>query len=140
EAALLDYVNGGGSIFAASGPRSSGLGRMPLLGIPVNAQAVSNTRQTAVQITRVDTSHPVLRDSAGWAGVNARTLSVSPAIEDRVLVAQSSSNPVLLERNIGAGRMLLLTTSLDNSASDLPVRPVFVGFMAEVARYLSNEN
>jgi hypothetical protein len=34
---------------------------------------------------------------------------------------------------------MLFSSSLDNSASDLPVKPVFVTFMAEVARYLSNE-
>jgi hypothetical protein len=34
---------------------------------------------------------------------------------------------------------MLLLTSLDNSASDLPVKPVFVSFMAEVAQHLSNE-
>jgi hypothetical protein len=34
---------------------------------------------------------------------------------------------------------MLFASSLDNSASDLPVKPVFVTFMAEVARYLSNE-
>ncbi len=35
---------------------------------------------------------------------------------------------------------MLLATALDNSLSDLPVKPVFVTFMAEAARYLSNEN
>src|SRR5690606_21564478 len=71
--------------------------------------------------------------------VVARTVPVTPGADDRVLIAQSNRNPVLIERNIGAGRLLLLTTSLDNSASDLPVKPVFVSFIAEVAQYLSNE-
>ncbi len=35
---------------------------------------------------------------------------------------------------------MLLATALDNSLSDLPVKPVFVTFIAEAARYLSNEN
>jgi len=46
----------------------------------------------------------------------------------------------LIESEIGRGRMLLLTTALDNTLSDLTVKPVFVSFMAEAARYLSNEN
>lgn len=46
---------------------------------------------------------------------------------------------MLIERRIGNGRLLFFTAALDNSTSDLPVKPVFVSFMAEVARYLSNE-
>jgi len=138
EAALRDYVNGGGSVFAAVGPRTARLTTLPLLGAGIGS-AVSDPRATPVQITRIDTTHPVLLESGGWSNVSARTLPLSLASEDRVLVAQSNRNAVLIERNIGAGRVLLLNTSVDNSASDLPVKPVFVSFLAEVAKYLSNE-
>ena len=56
-----------------------------------------------------------------------------------VEVARIEAREVLLERNLGAGHFVLFTSSLDNSASDLPVKPVFVSFMAELAQYLSNE-
>jgi hypothetical protein len=55
------------------------------------------------------------------------------------LIAQGPDRPVLIERRIGAGRLLFLATSVDNSASDLPVKPVFVSFIARAAQYLSNE-
>ena len=38
---------------------------------------------------------------------------------------------------LGAGRILLLATRLDNAWTNLPVQPVFVNFVAEAAGYLS---
>lgn len=138
EASLRDYINGGGAVFAASGPRTGALDTMPLLGTAISA-AVIDPRATPPQITRIDTTHPVLSDSSGWSSVNARTLGLEAAADDQVLIAQGPNNPVLIERRIGAGRLMLLTTSVDNSASDLPVKPVFVSFIAKAAQYLSNE-
>lgn len=138
EAALLDYINGGGSVLAASGPRSGQLTVMPLLKTNITS-AVTDPRAAPPQIVRIDTTHPVLNNSAGWANVNARTLRVQTTADDQILVAQAPNTPVLIERTIGAGRLLLLTTSIDNSTSDLPVKPVFVSFVARAAQYLSNE-
>lgn len=138
EAAMLDYMNGGGSILAASGPRSGQLTTVPLLRTNISS-AVVDPRAAPPQIVRIDTSHPVLNNAAGWANINARTLRVQTTAEDQILIAQAPNTPVLIERQIGAGRLMLLTTSLDNSASDLPVKPVFVTFIARAAQYLSNE-
>jgi hypothetical protein len=88
----------------------------------------------------IDNSHPALSETSGWGSVNMQTLPVSLNGDERVLIAQADNRPVLLESNIGRGRIMLLTTALDNTLSDLPVKPVFVSFMAEAARYLSNEN
>lgn len=140
EAALRDYINGGGSVLAAAGPLTARLDTVPVLGLAIRPPQLSPSgRPLTLQITRIDTSHPALSESAGWSSVNVRATPVETTAQDQVLIAQNASNPVLIERNIGAGRIMLLTTSLDNSASDLPVKPVFVTFMAETARYLSNE-
>lgn len=140
EAAMADYVNGGGAVLAGLGPRSGAITQVPVLGNTLQAAPLDRSgRPQRQQITRIDTSHPVLVDSSGWSSVNATTFRVATEDEDRVLIAHSADSPVLIERLLGAGRFLLFTSSLDNSASDLPVKPVFVTFMAEAARYLSNE-
>lgn len=140
EAALRDYINGGGAVLAAAGPRAGGLSTLPILGAAISpAQLGADGRALKLPITRIDSSHPALRDSSGWSSVNVRALRVATSDDDRVLIAQNAQNPVLIERQIGAGRLLLFTSSFDNSASDLPVKPVFVTFMAEAAQYLSNE-
>ncbi|MDR0779158.1 MAG: BatA domain-containing protein [Pseudomonadales bacterium] len=140
DAAVRDYINGGGSVFAAAGPRAAALSTLPVLGNAVSGpQLGSDGRALHLGITRVDSSHPVLSKSSGWNNVNARVLRPALTPDDRVLVAQNADNPVLIERHIGNGRLLFFTAALDNSTSDLPVKPVFVSLMAQVAQYLSNE-
>jgi hypothetical protein len=140
EAAMADYVNGGGAVLAGLGPRSGALSRGPVLGNTMQSPAIDRSgRPLRPQITRIDTSHPVLADSSGWSSVNVSAFQLETRPEDRVLIAQGARTPVLIERLSGAGRFLLFASSLDNSAADLPVKPVFVTFMAEAARYLSNE-
>jgi hypothetical protein len=140
EAAVRDYINGGGSVFAGAGPRAAALSTLPVFGTPLSGpQLGEDGRALHLSITRVDTSHPVLRRNSGWDNVNARALRPTLTEEDHVLVAQNADNPVLIERHIGNGRILLFTAALDNSSSDLPVKPIFVSFLAQVAQYLSNE-
>jgi hypothetical protein len=140
EAALRDYINGGGAVLAAAGPRSARLSTLPILGNSIGSpQLGPDGRPRQLPITRIDSSHPALRDSSGWSSVNARVLPLQTTDADRVLIAQNASAPVLIERQLGAGRILLFTAAFDNSSADLPVKPVFVTFMAEAAQYLSNE-
>jgi hypothetical protein len=136
--AISDYVNTGGAVLAASGESSLGLTTVPVLGLDVGN--ISLRTEGRNPVTMIDNSHPALTDASGWGTVNVRALPIDTTSEDRVLVAQAGNQPVLIERPIGRGRFMLLTTALDNTLSDLPVRPVFVSFMAEAARYLSNEN
>jgi len=136
--AVNDYVSGGGAVLAASGESTRGLSSVPVLDLPIGTTTLRQEGRNP--ITMIDSSHPVLAESSGWGSVNVRSLPVEADDDDRLLMAQAGNSPVLLERQIGRGRFLLLTTSLDNTLSDLPVKPVFVTFMAEAARYLSNEN
>ena len=137
-AALTDYVQGGGSVFAALGPRSGSLSTLPVLNAEVSSPLLGREAVPAT-ISHSDTSHPALNQSSGWNNVNVHAMRVTTAAGDTVLVAQDDNTPVLIERPIGAGRFMLFASSLDNSMADLPVKPVFVSFMAEVAQYLSNE-
>ena len=136
--AISDYISGGGAVLAAAGEASLGLDTVPVLGLQVGTARPG--RENRNPITMIDSSHPVLSETSGWGSVNMQTLPVNPTADQRILIAQSEDRPVLIESEIGRGRMLLLTTALDNTISDLTVKPVFVSFMAEAARYLSNEN
>src|SRR5690606_15246282 len=56
---------------------------------------------------------------------------------DRILINLQDGTPLLIERSLGAGRMLLLTAPLDRDWNDLATQPLFVRFVAETARYLT---
>jgi len=45
--------------------------------------------------------------------------------------------PLLLEKKIGEGKVLLFTSGLDNITNDFPLRPIFVPFVEQTALYLS---
>ena len=53
-----------------------------------------------------------------------------------MLIRLDNGAPLLLERTVGAGRVLLITSSLDREWNDLPVQPVFVPFVAGLANHL----
>jgi hypothetical protein len=135
-AQLTDYVNNGGRVLLAAGPRSSGLTTVPLTGetLAATAQMGADRNQS---IGDVDGTHPALRGVEDLRTARfSRALNVEPAAEDRVLLRLADGTPLLLERPLGAGRVLLFTSSLDREWNDLPVQPAFVPFMAGLANHL----
>jgi len=83
----------------------------------------------------------VLAQTEGWHTVTvSRNIPIKEQAADQVLIRLENNDPFLIERRIGAGRLLLLLNGLDNRWNDLPVRPVFVSFVIEAARYLSGIN
>lgn len=137
---LADYIRGGGSVLAALGESSQNIGQIPISGHSLTG-GVNLSQRTNHTITQIDTGHPALDRALGWNNVNvSNALPLDITEEDKVLISLDNNVPLLLERNMGLGRLLLFTTSLNNNWTDLPVKPVFVTFMAEAAQYLSNEN
>jgi hypothetical protein len=135
-AQLKDYVQNGGRVLLAAGPRSSGLTTVPVTDETLAATAQMGADRN-LSIGDVDRTHPALRGVDELRSARfSRFLSVEPAAEDRVLVRLADSTPLLLERPLGAGRVLLFTSSLDREWNDLPVQPVFVPFMAGLANHL----
>jgi aerotolerance regulator-like protein/VWA domain-containing protein len=136
-AQLTDYVQGGGRVLIAFGPRSASLTTVPVGGqvLRTGSQLGAATRPLA--IGELDSGHPALRgvDELRTARFN-RYLAVEPAADDRVLIRLDDGTPLLVERTVGTGRVLLFTSSLDREWNDLPVQPVFVPFMAGLANYL----
>ena len=72
-----------------------------------------------------------------WAGVKFYyALDVDPG-DARVIVRLGDQTPLLLEKRIGEGRVVLLTSGLDNLTNDFPVHPAFVPFIEQMAFYLA---
>ena len=53
-----------------------------------------------------------------------------------VILRFESGAPALVERELGKGRVLLLTTTVDREWTDLPIRPGFLPLVREAARHL----
>ncbi len=134
--AVQDYVQNGGRALLAAGPRSSGLTTLPVTGQTLRTNPQMGQR-VSVSIGEVDTTHPVLRGVNELRAANFnRAVNVETAEADPVLLRLADGTPLLLERTVGSGRVLLFTSSLDREWNDLPVQPSFVPLMAGIANYL----
>jgi hypothetical protein len=137
---LQDYLNTGGAVFAALGDRATSLDTLPVINIPVRAARLASDIMEPHTVARIDLSHPALAETSGWRDIKvSRFLNLQTGTGTDVLVSLEDGSPLVVERKLGRGRMLILTSSLDNKQSDIPIRPVFVNFIAEAGKYLSGE-
>lgn len=131
---IADYARAGGALLITLGPGAAGhqSGLLPDL-------RIRNIVSQPTRIAYVDTSHPVLRDADGWQDIHfLRHLQVTPASDDRVLISLQQGSPLLIERQMGAGRALVLTAPLEREWNDFATHPLFVRFMAQAAAYLTD--
>lgn len=95
-------------------------------------------------VAPADLSHPAFRAMRGDLGLSgARAsrvmlLEPDPTRDRQVALSFSSGAPALLTATVNAGRVALLTTTIDRDWADLPLRPGFVPLVASVLDYLAD--
>lgn len=137
ENSLLQYVRNGGSVLIAVGTAEAHRQRIPVLGeSATNAHFYSRTGGFS-SVGQVDASHPAMKDSAGWADVKFYYAPVVDAGHSRVVARLADGTPLLLDKQMGQGHVLVFASGLDNVTNDLPLHPAFVSFVDRSARYLS---
>ena len=141
ERALLTFMENGGNLLAFAGERAAGLETLPVSGHRHAAPAPGRGAGEFMSIGQLDNAHPALSRTEGWQSVNvSRSMPLETLADDEVLIRLDNNEPFLIERRVGSGRLLMMPAHLDNRWSDLPVRPVFVSFVIESARYLAGVN
>jgi len=138
ENSLTDYVRSGGSLLIAAGTSAGGRSQIPIFGAHIiEARDYSRVPDRYMAVGSSDSSYPGVQSASGWPGVKFYyALNIDPA-GARVIVRLSDQTPLLLEKRIGEGRVVLLTSGLDNLTNDFPLNPAFVPFVEQLARYLS---
>ena len=64
--------------------------------------------------------------------------SVTPAKDAQTLARFDDGAPAVLEKTIGRGRVVVWTTTLDLFWNDLPLKPVYLPFVHQLARHLAD--
>src|SRR5579871_2618138 len=138
ENALNGYVRGGGSLFISAGTAAGSRLRVPVFDARiVETRDYSRVPDRYMEVGSIDSSYPAIARADGWAGVKfLYALDVEPG-DARVIARLGDQTPLLLEKRIGEGRVVLLTTGLDNLTNDFPLHPAFVPFIEQTARYLA---
>src|SRR5258708_36193724 len=142
ENSLAGYVRSGGSLLIAAGTSAGGRSQIPIFGARIVAtRDYSRVPDRYMTVGSSDSSYPAAAKSGGWAsGKFFYALAVDPGVGPdaaRVIVRLSDQTPLLLERPIGEGRVVLLTSGLDNLTNDFPLDPAFVPFIEQIARHLA---
>jgi hypothetical protein len=138
ENALLRYVRGGGSVLIAAGTSAAHHARIPIYG-GYSSDAHSYARNGYATVGQTDLTHAVMNE-AGWADLKFYYVAGVDPAQARVIVRLNDSTPLLMEKQIGEGHVLLFASGLDNLSNDLPVRPAFVPFVDRTSRYLSGSD
>ncbi|MFI4926150.1 MAG: hypothetical protein ACHP7E_00485, partial [Burkholderiales bacterium] len=136
-AQLQVFIRNGGAVFAALAERSAALQRLPLLGDTISGGAGEG--EVALSVGQLQANHPLLAGLRGWESLTiGHMLVLAPQPADDVLASASNGAPLLLERRIGSGRLLIYASDLNDDWNDLPVQPLFVGLLAQMGRYLGD--
>gem|GEM_PF-287802 len=152
---LKNFVRDGGGLFLTMGsqvdPTSWNQSMAELLPKPlrgVKQLAEREDPDAPLKITHIGTrlrEHPVFRvfDLAGGAALQSTQvysyMLLEPSLPDQVrqILAYKDSAPALVERKVGDGRVLLLTTTIDRDWSDLPVRTAYLPLTRRIVQYLA---
>jgi hypothetical protein len=139
---LARYVEQGGGLFVATGPRATWPQDVDLLPASIG-NPVDRTRGDAARIGSLEFAHPVFEPfraprSGDFSSVPVygyRNLTLAKTAQ--VLARFDAGSPAVVERRTGSGRVLMWASTLDVSWSDLPQRPVFLPFVHRAVRHLA---
>jgi hypothetical protein len=138
EQALLRYVRAGGGVWVTVGTSAARAPTTPVFGSRViDSRSYARDGARFVSVGQVDAAYPSIERADRWTGVKFFfAVRVDPG--DATIAARlSDQTPLLLEKRIGEGRVVLFTSGLDNVTNDFPQKPVWVPFVERTARYLS---
>lgn len=158
--ALQNHVRSGGGLLLVTGPESapeqwSSEWNSLLPGRP--GEIIERDPARGATLAQVDRDHPaftVFRGASGSGLGSPRffryrelalieeppSTSVAPGSEPddtgpRVVARFDDGSPALAQRSVGAGRVLLWTSTLDTAWSDFPLHPVFLPLVREVVQF-----
>ena len=142
--ALTEFVSAGGALLIALGETAPAAWRdnEVFKGFIPGAR-VDAKRGTAFQVAEFAPAHPLAAIPGARDSVDlslARVFSYrefKAGAADQVVARYDDGGIALLERRVGRGRVLLLTTTLDPHWNDLALQPAFLPFLHHALRYLA---
>jgi hypothetical protein len=137
---LRAYVNNGGSVLIALGPASAASRTVPVFNEPILGTRYASREGDRFQtVASTDPEYPSVRGTNRLEGVQFyQTINVQPG-NSRVAAKLTDDTPLLLEKHIGEGRVVVFASTFDNLANDFPLHTSFLPFIEQTARYLGGQ-
>jgi Aerotolerance regulator N-terminal/von Willebrand factor type A domain len=138
DQALQKYVREGGGVWVSVGTSGARAPTVPVFGAKIlEGRTYARDGARYLNVGQVDPSYPSIQMADRWAGVKFFfAVRVNPG-DATVAARLSDQTPLLLEKKIGEGRVILFTSGFDNLTNDFPTRPIWVPLVDRTARYLS---
>ncbi|HEY6466253.1 MAG TPA: BatA domain-containing protein [Candidatus Acidoferrales bacterium] len=135
---LTRYVRAGGNLLIATGTSMARLSTVPVFGNAVSgSHYYSRDGAGFATVNDTDTSYAPVGKADQWGGVKFYYAVAIDPTGARVIAHLTDGTPLLLEKQIGEGRVIVFASGFDNLTNDLPLHPMFVPFVQEVAGDLS---
>jgi len=141
--ALKQFVERGGGLLIAAGEHTTWpQGEKDLMPGTLGA-TVDRTAGRGATLGFIDHSHFVFevfkapRSGDFSAAQIYRYRRIDPAPGDRVLARFDDGAVAAAERKVGAGRVIVWASALDDSYSDLPKKPVYLPLVHQLVKYLA---
>lgn len=151
-AALRQAVRGGAGLLITAGDNATSawnnrLGDLLPLRVrdvkPVAKRGQVGAELKALTVDTLDLEHPALRLFRNLPTASLYTarfytyLLLDGSDDARVLARYSNGAPLLAEKEVGAGRTVILTTTVDRDWSDLAIRSSFLPLMQQLVLHLA---
>ncbi|HVB35173.1 MAG TPA: BatA and WFA domain-containing protein [Patescibacteria group bacterium] len=138
ENALLQYVRNGGGVLIAAGTSTGARSRIPIFGAKIlGARNYAESGDRFLTVGEADRSYAPVGQANGWAGVKFYYAVNVDAAGARVAARLADQTPLLLDKRVGEGRVLLFTSGFGNLTNDFPLQPDFVPFVQQAAYSLA---
>jgi Aerotolerance regulator N-terminal/von Willebrand factor type A domain len=138
---MLDYVHRGGSVLVVLGTVSAQQREIPIFGgSMLTAHHYSRDAGRFAAVGQTDSSYPAAGSAEEWEGVKFFYAAGVDDRDARVAVRLQDGTPLVLEKTVGEGRVVLFASAFDNLTNDLPLHPIFVAFVERTVRYLSGSD
>ncbi len=130
-------MRGGGSILVVLGPASAAMAKVPVTGESIEAARYAGREADRfLSVSDSDSGHPTLRSVEKFAAVKFyQAIHVTP-VKSVVLARLNDQTPLVLEQQIGEGKVLVFASTFDNVSNDLPLHASWVPFVVQSAAYL----
>lgn len=139
ENSLLHWVQGGGSVLVAAGSAESQRAHVPVYGGSVDEGRFYGRDGSFASVGTMDATYPALEEANAWQGAKFFYAAKVDPGSARVAARLADGTPLLIDKQVGEGHVVLFTSGFDNVTNDLPLAPAFVAFVDRTARYLSGE-
>ena len=133
---LTKYVQGGGSLLIALGHNTAPGRHIPVADLPANAvHTIAPDRETVQTVAQIDSSYPAFSHTPNWDGVQIFQYVTLQAPTDspdtRIAARMANGLPLLIDKKVGEGHVLVFASAFDNIANNLPLQPVWLPFLEQ---------